>query len=308
MYHRPDIEALIVGAGPVGLYAAILLSERGIPVQVIDEEWQTASRSYALALHPSTLSLFDEIDLTEALLPRGVQIDRVAYYRGAERMGELDFGLLPGKFPFALALPQSALEDILEARLREAGVPVQWNQRLCDLTQTGDRVRAKIGSLAPAAHTLERRASEWIVEDTRHIHPRFVLGADGHRSAVRSRLGIPYEPTGPEERYLVFEFECRTEEGDPGAEAEARIVLDDDSTSVLWPLPSGRVRWSFGLASAEGDASRRPKSRIERFPRGAAFPVLHGDSVELGLPSRGHVLHIGDGDALPAGVGSSIIS
>jgi 2-polyprenyl-6-methoxyphenol hydroxylase-like FAD-dependent oxidoreductase len=267
MYHRPEIEAVIVGAGPAGLYSAISLAERGVPLRIYDEEWQTASRSYALALHPSTLTLLDEMDLADRVITHGVRIDRVAFYEGAERVGELDLAKLRLGHPFALVLPQSALEDVLEERLKASGASVTWNHRLCGLTQRDDQIFARIGRLAPGAHSLDRRASEWVVEESVQIHPRFLLGADGHRSAVRDLLQIAYDAAGPEERYLVFEFDC-----DWHPDSEVRIVLDEDTASVLWPLPGGRVRWSFGLSEDEGTARRRRKKRIEARPAGGAFP------------------------------------
>jgi 2-polyprenyl-6-methoxyphenol hydroxylase-like FAD-dependent oxidoreductase len=57
-------EALVVGAGPVGLTAALLLAKAGIETRIIDREHQTASRSYACALHPSALSLLSRLGLT----------------------------------------------------------------------------------------------------------------------------------------------------------------------------------------------------------------------------------------------------
>ncbi len=283
MYHRPDIETLVVGAGPVGLYAAISLADRGIPVRIIDEEWHTASRSYALALHPASLALLDEMDLAQKVVDRGVRVEKVAFYRGRDRLAEIDLGPPGAGFPFALVLPQSALEDVLQERLRQTGLSVQWNHRLCSLEQQGGRVRAQLGRLAPAVQSIDRRAAEWIVEENVTVRPRFLLGADGHRSAVRREMEIPYECLGPRQHYLVFEFECESR-----PENEVRVILDEDEASVLWPLPDGRVRWSFELSDGEGKSRNRRKRRIERNPGGEAFPeptlVLLEDLLESRAP------------------------
>jgi 2-polyprenyl-6-methoxyphenol hydroxylase-like FAD-dependent oxidoreductase len=56
-------EVLVVGAGPVGLLAAVLLAEAGIRVRVIDCEERTTTRSYACALHPRVLRLLTRLGL-----------------------------------------------------------------------------------------------------------------------------------------------------------------------------------------------------------------------------------------------------
>ena len=58
MFQRQVPQVLVIGAGPVGLFTALLLAERGLKVQIIDEQWRSATRSYGLALHPSSLRLF----------------------------------------------------------------------------------------------------------------------------------------------------------------------------------------------------------------------------------------------------------
>ena len=61
MKHRHDIQVLVVGAGPVGMVAALRLVREGVRVQVIDEAEHTASRSGACGIHPATLGLFQAI-------------------------------------------------------------------------------------------------------------------------------------------------------------------------------------------------------------------------------------------------------
>jgi 2-polyprenyl-6-methoxyphenol hydroxylase-like FAD-dependent oxidoreductase len=66
---------LVVGAGPTGLFAALGLSQAGLSVEVIDEEWRPAGHSYALALHPRSLRLLDELGLAEDVVARGRKLE-----------------------------------------------------------------------------------------------------------------------------------------------------------------------------------------------------------------------------------------
>src|SRR5688572_3211059 len=52
MFSHPDPEVLVVGAGPVGLVAALFLQRQGVRVEIIDMHQRTTQHSYALAIHP----------------------------------------------------------------------------------------------------------------------------------------------------------------------------------------------------------------------------------------------------------------
>lgn len=240
-------QALVVGAGPVGMTSALLLAQQGVQATVIDEEAGPAARSYACALHPASLELFDRLGLINEILALGRRIDSVAFYEGMERRAEVNLSKLPSKFPFLLVLPQNALEELLERALKHrAGISVRWNHRLSDL-QTDNRGEvARVDRLGGSAVGYIVPHWETVVKKTSEIRTDFVIGADGHNSVVRQRLGIDYEVFGDPELFAVFEFEA-----DAQLPSEVRVVLEASTTNVLWPLPGGRYRWSFQLVRKE---------------------------------------------------------
>ena len=75
MFRHHDPEVLVVGAGPVGLIAALFLQQHGVRVEVIDMEQRTTQHSYALAIHPRTLRILDEAGLAEEADRRGAEAD-----------------------------------------------------------------------------------------------------------------------------------------------------------------------------------------------------------------------------------------
>src|SRR5512143_2432889 len=153
---RTDV--LVVGAGPTGLVAALQLSQGGLTVEVIDEEWRPAGHSYALALHPRSLALLDRLGLAAEAVGTGRRLDAVDLYRGAQLEATLrPEG--PEGFRFLLALPQSALEDLLTRRLAERGVAVRWSHRLARLEEGGDGVVATV-------HRLEKESAGYAVAHT----------------------------------------------------------------------------------------------------------------------------------------------
>jgi 2-polyprenyl-6-methoxyphenol hydroxylase-like FAD-dependent oxidoreductase len=250
-------EVLVVGAGPVGLLTAVLLAETGVAVQIIDREDRTTARSYACALHPRTLKLLGRLGLAEQIIAQGRRIPTVAFYDGAARRAEIKLSELGGEFPFLLVLPQSVLEEVLEQRLRQkAGAKVKWNHRL-DRFQTGeDGVVATVEKLAGTAMGYIVPHWETMVQSVISIRARFMVGADGHNSMVRQRLNLEYEKLGAPQSFVTCEFASDTE-----IEPEVRVVLDDTSTNVLWPLPDHEFRWTFQLVHAEGPHDFPEKDR-----------------------------------------------
>jgi 2-polyprenyl-6-methoxyphenol hydroxylase-like FAD-dependent oxidoreductase len=263
-----ETEVLVVGAGPVGLFAGLALAEQGIKVQIIDQGWRTAVHSYACALHPPSLKLLARFGLAAEALQRGRRVDTVAFYDGPARQGEVK--LKDAVYPFVLVLPQSELEDLLERCLHDQHqVEVQWNHRLARLQFQGQRALAHIETLGETATGYIIAHLERVVEKTAQTSAAFVLGADGLDSSVRHSLGIPYDDNGPPEMFEVFEFQCPSPLPD-----EVRVVFKGDTTSVLWPLPANRCRWSFQAVPAKATDELRGKERLAvRFAEDAQNPA-----------------------------------
>jgi 2-polyprenyl-6-methoxyphenol hydroxylase-like FAD-dependent oxidoreductase len=251
MFRHPDPEVLVVGAGPVGLIAALFLQQQGIRVEIIDADQRTTQHSYALAIHPRTLRILDSVGLTEALIAKGRKLTRVAYYEGRERRAEIDYSSLPSRHPYLLVVRQSVLESAAAEALREQKLKVLWGHRLEALTTNGGMLQATIAKLDHVATGYPVAQGEWVVGRTETIRPTFVIGADGYNSSVRRMSGIEMEEHGAAQLFSVYEVEA---EGD--LPAEARVTLDPELMSVYWPLEEGRGRWGFQIRNAsEHDAS-----------------------------------------------------
>ena len=271
MFSRPDPEVLVVGAGPVGLVAAVFLQQYGVRVEIVDVSQRTTQHSYALALHPRTLRSLDEAGLSEGLIRAGRKVTKVAYYDGRERRAEIDYSALPSKHPYLLVTRQSMLERAAEQALRRQKLKVLWGHRLQALTVDGATIRAEIAKLDPVATGYPVARSEWVVARSETIRPAYVIGADGYDSAVRRMSGIEMAEHGAGQVFSVYEIEATGELPD-----DVRINLDPDLASVYWPLEEGRCRWGFEIQ----DASRHDASmeRLEQLIL-ACLPAS-GDDVE----------------------------
>ena len=289
---RP-VEALIVGAGPVGLFTALSLVRRGVSVEVVDTGVWPCQHSYALAIHPAALALFAELGLKDEILNRAYPVRTLGLWdqegpRASIRLAEP---------PDALAVVrQDVLEEILEGALREAGVAVRWRHEVSQIEAAPGGVEVRVDRFERESRGYIVAHTEWVVAESTELHIPFVIGADGHRSRVRRALGAEFPEVGPALYYAVFEFLA-----DPGLENETRLVFGPETTDVLWTLPGGACRWSFQLPNytdenAEALKDQLLKSGFGYFPterekdRGAgggdALPQLEESSLREYVRSR----------------------
>jgi len=250
MFSHPDPEALVVGAGPVGLVAALFLQQYGVGVEIVDMHQRTTQHSYALAIHPRTLRILDEAGLSEGLIAAGRKLTKVAYYEGRERRAEIDYSALASRHPYLLVIRQSLLERAAEEALHGKKLKVLWGHRLQALAVDGGTIQAEVAKLDQVATGYPVARSEWVVVRSETIRPAYVVGADGYDSAVRRMSGIEMEEHGAGQIFSVYEIEAAGE-----LPAEVRVIVDPDLTSVYWPLEEGRCRWGFQIRDASEHAA-----------------------------------------------------
>jgi 2-polyprenyl-6-methoxyphenol hydroxylase-like FAD-dependent oxidoreductase len=249
-----DQAILIVGAGPVGLTAALELKRRGFSPRIIDKATGPAGQSRALGVNPRTLEILAPSGVTDELLAIGNRITRVDMIDpDARRILSLNVDRLKHRFPFMLIVPQSETEHLLGAALEEAGIAIEWETELMDILWHGSRVEATIAT-ATASETIE---------------PDVVIGADGAHSSVRELSRIAFEG----ENYLaVF------------ALADIRYELPRDASTVtIEVFPGGAVgtfpidELTFRHVGTSGDVVELVKNRR------SASEVLWHSSFQVGF-------------------------
>ncbi|MGO8676218.1 MAG: FAD-dependent oxidoreductase [Limisphaerales bacterium] len=281
MPHKTEIDALVVGAGPVGMFTALALAHHGIRTRIIDKEARTAGHSYACALHPSSLKLLFDFGVGKDLVERGRHINSVAFFDGNSRRAELALSKMPGDYPFVLVLEQSGLEDLLEETLQSKGVKIEWNRRLQDLQTEDDGVTATVERFASSGHGFIVPEFEPSVESVETIRAAIVIGADGQNSMVRRRLNIDsYHFREPQE-FAVYETELADDPGD-----EMRVVLAAATANVMWPLTGNRCRWSFQMVASDPPEEFPAKDRERLIMVEPAWDQSKRDTLDWLLRQR----------------------
>ncbi len=165
-------EILVVGAGPVGLAAAIEIKRRGGTSRIIDSNNAPNPNSRALAINPRTLDLLGPSGAGERLIAAGIKIRKLVVRRNEKIIAQLDLSIIPHKYNFLLALAQHETETILAETLAEMGVLVERNISLVGL----DMVARPSATLSNGETCV----------------PDFIIGADGAHSIVRKSMGLNF--------------------------------------------------------------------------------------------------------------------
>lgn len=246
-----ESQPLIVGAGPVGLAAALFLARNGMRVRIIDAAARPSKYSKALAVNPRTLELLEPTGITAEMLAMGRPIRGACFWSGGRMLAELLFEHLPHKYPFMLALSQAATVRLLESALNACGVHVEWGCRLVDCLNRNAGVEA----------TLEGEGSR-----ARQALPcRWLLAADGARSTVRKTLGISFEGSSFQKQWNLVDVPLETS-------------LADDRAHVLFQEGGGFI---FAIRVVDGPDRRNGPAPLWR---------LMGNVPDLAGRMEGHAV------------------
>ncbi len=188
----PDVRRVplvVVGAGPVGLCAAIDAAQRGQPVLLLDEDNTVSIGSRGLCHAQRTLEIFDRLGIGDAVVDRGVTWNVGRTFHGEREV--FSFQLLPEaghRRPGMVNLQQYHLEQLLVERAMALPlVDLRWQNQV--LRVTPDDRGATLEVQTPEGPY--RLRTEWLIV------------ADGARSPIRRQLGLDMAGRVFQDRFLI---------------------------------------------------------------------------------------------------------
>ena len=226
------VDALIVGAGPVGLTMAAALNHHGLRCRVIEKAAAATDKSKALVVWSRTLELLDGLGLATTFVQSGMKASGASVYGEGKRLVHLEVTGIESPFPFPLMIPQSETERLLGEHLLRQGVPVDRRVELISFREQADVVS---GTLRHADGREESFETPWL------------LGCDGAHSTVRHTLGIPF--TGEAEPNDWFLADVHLE--GPLPADEVSVFWHKKGVVVFFPISAGRFRVIADLGAAE---------------------------------------------------------
>ncbi|WP_157269607.1 FAD-dependent oxidoreductase [Azohydromonas aeria] len=253
---------VIVGAGPVGLTAALDCRLHGIPVLVLDDDNTVSVGSRGLCYAKRALEILDRVGVGDAVVKKGVN-----WHVGRTFFGEGEvfrFDLLPEadhKRPGMVNLQQYYLEQYLVERCNEAGVEIRWKNKVVSVNPESDRVTLQVET-PDGVYALD---ADWLI------------ACDGARSPVRNMLGLDIDGKIFMDRFLIADVVMKAQFPaerwfwfDPPFHRNQSVLLHREADDV-W-----RIDFQLGW-DADPEEEKKPENVIPR------IKAMLGDEREFDL-------------------------
>ncbi|RZT84572.1 3-(3-hydroxy-phenyl)propionate hydroxylase [Pseudonocardia sediminis] len=248
---------LVVGAGPTGLVAALLLARHGVEVIVVERRD---------GVHPLPRAVHLDDESVRILQAAGVADGFTAVSRPAAGLRLLDARLRPFAefrrsesglhgWPESNLFDQPALEELLrDAVAAQPLVTLHEGVEVAGVEQRPDglsvRLRTERGHGA-VGHDGLAAPTEGRPRPETTISASAVLGCDGAHSTVRDLIGARMRDLGFTERWFVLDVASSEPLPTWGGVDQ---VCDPARAGTFLPLPGDRYRWEWRMHDGEDAA------------------------------------------------------
>ncbi len=223
--NEQDADIIIIGAGPIGLLLANLLGKRGLHVIVAERRTHPPKGSMAIGITPPSLTILKELSLDHEFVGQGIQITEASVYENGQRLGEVNFSKLPSEHRCILSLPQAKTISLLRKNLSNyLSVILLDGMQFISRTETANGVRVRLQDVDSSAYS--------------DFSATYLVGCDGHRSAVRNHVQIPFPGRFYRSQFFMADFNDTTDWG-----KEARLYFGSRGSVEAFPLSRSQRRW-----------------------------------------------------------------
>ena len=240
---------IVIGAGPVGLAAAIDARLQGLEVLVLDDDKTVSVGSRAVCYAKRSLEILDRLGIANEACQMGVSWNIGRTFLEQDEVYQ--FNLVPDaghKRPGMINLQQYHVEEMLIARALALGADIRWQHKVTAVTP----------SAAYANLTVETP------DGTFDIEADWLVVADGARSPVRRHLGLDIEGRVFQDRFLIADVIMKADYPaerwfwfDPPFHPNQSVLLHKQSNNV-W-----RIDFQLGW-DADPEEEKKPEKVIPR--------------------------------------------
>jgi 2-polyprenyl-6-methoxyphenol hydroxylase-like FAD-dependent oxidoreductase len=219
-----DADIIVIGAGPVGLLAALLSANNGLSVILLEKTVKRLVQSRAIGITPPSLEIFNQLSLADVFIEHGVAIRAAEIYGRTMQLGRVNFTGLRSDYPFVLSIPQDRTETLLEeAVLAHSSIRFLRSHQVTNCCEE-ENFASVSGNCSDAGFF--------------HYSGKYLLACDGGKSSVREILNIPFEGVQTRYTYLMGDYEDTTGWGN-----KAHFYFTPRGSVESFPLPGGKRRY-----------------------------------------------------------------
>jgi 3-(3-hydroxy-phenyl)propionate hydroxylase len=240
---------IVIGAGPVGLAAAVDARLQGLDVLVLDDDKTVSVGSRAVCYAKRSLEVLDRLGVADPACELGVSWNIGRTFLEQDEVYQ--FNLVPDaghKRPGMINLQQYHIEEMLIARALELGADIRWQHKVTAVTRHEDH----------ATLTVETP------DGTFDIEADWLVVADGARSPIRRHLGLDIEGRVFQDRFLIADVIMKADYPaerwfwfDPPFHPNQSVLLHKQSNNV-W-----RIDFQLGW-DADPEEEKKPEKVIPR--------------------------------------------
>lgn len=220
--HATNVDILIVGGGPVGLFLANECARRGLRWRLVEMRSGQSQHSKALAIFPRTFEVFDMAGVVGPFVEVANRVTSVAVSAQQRTLARLRFEPKGTPYSFVGMVPQDVTERILVQELRRKGGAPEYDTTFVSAIEHDGYVTA----------TLDRKGERF------EVTALFLVGCDGAHSTVRHLLNLLFDGAQYDDSFMLADVDAN--EVLPGD--ELHLCPSQFGPLAIFPMSATRRR------------------------------------------------------------------